>query len=422
MDNLLECTGGGFIFPDGTAVALENVDGMRRAVATLFGDRRDAAVQSFCDCAREVHEVGLPGLVPEYIACAREAGGSPEITARAILELGAALERADDLASAAIAYESAIDLPERDPFTWYFLYNNLGYCLAKTGRFVEAVPYCLAAIRINPAQYNAFKNLGIAYQGLGRFEEAAGCFRHAYIVNPRNGRARQHLADLLFGGRIDDVPDLLARRRVFEITESAFTEAQQNGGAFVNGTHVSINDFDGMYLSFAERFEVQTWSLCMALGFLCLFHVLEGVPIDLDRAMDRIATVGTPSEAACSLLQVAANLGDIGQPVIALEAFGRAKALIPGDAHFLLNQYHIQFGKFLLKGGRPREAETHYRESLRLDPWRDATHRGLGIVLLALGDIRGAEAAILTAAALSAWVECRIVGRVAGEVEADAPA
>jgi tetratricopeptide (TPR) repeat protein len=84
-----------------------------------------------------------------------------------------------------------------DPFTDYFVYNNLGYSLVRLGRFLEAEEGCRQAIEIDPQRPNAFKNLGLALQGQGRHAEAAQCFVKATQVNASDARSLRHLESLL---------------------------------------------------------------------------------------------------------------------------------------------------------------------------------------------------------------------------------
>ena len=401
MDNLLECPGGGYILPDGTSVALENVEEMHKALAPLFPDDPDTLVQSLCWCSLQIHEAGLPGLAPDYLDRAIAAGGSDEATANALLRTGAAFERMKDLQAAAETYERAMHLPEQDPFTWYYLHNNLGYCLSMLERYAEAVPHCLAAIRREPGVHNAFKNLGIALQGLGRVAEAAGCFRHACELNQEDDRARKHLADLLFGGRIEEVPNIYQRERCFLYARSRLVEITTNEGDTLNGEHVPMEDFDGMYLCLAEYFEDRTDITCMALGMLLWLYTLTEIPYDRHRAAEHITAAGSPAEAAASFVRLADNLDNIGHPAAALEFFARAEALIPRDDHFLQLRYHSRLGWCLTRLGRHREARPHFREAIRLDHWQASYHYGLGITLLAQGDTAAAEREMLTAGALS---------------------
>ena len=78
---------------------------------------------------------------------------------------------------------------ERKNDTWYFLNNNIGYCLNIEGRHQEAEKHCRAAIRINRKRRNAFKNLGIALEGKGRHVDAARNYLRAAKLCSTDPRA-----------------------------------------------------------------------------------------------------------------------------------------------------------------------------------------------------------------------------------------
>ena len=141
-----------------------------------------------------------------------------------LLCMGQFKERAGDFRGALKAYLSAMELPSEGNDDWYFLNNNIGYCLNWFGRYAEAIPYCLAAIAINPKRHNAYKNLGLALQGQGEFSKAA----HAYIVAtqicPRDGRALNLLEELVSQEkeRILDIGDVIAEmKKCRELVERA---------------------------------------------------------------------------------------------------------------------------------------------------------------------------------------------------------
>ena len=400
MENMIDSPGGGYILPDGTSVALENVEEMHRAFATTYQDDPDALAGFLCQCALEIHEAGLPGLAPDYLDRALAAGGSEEATSYALLRTGVGFENLKDLQAAAECYGRAMHFPERDPYTWYYLHNNLGYCLGNLGRFAEALPHCLAAIRIAPGRYNAFKNLGIALQGLGRVTEAAGCFRHAYALNPEDERARQHLADLLFEGRTGDVPDLYFRERFFRVAKSRVEEMVREDGASVGGNHAPLENYDAMYLALAESFGDRSDMICMALGILAWYYTLAEIPFEVSRAVNRIENSGSPIEAADALTRLADNLAAIGHPEEAMKCFARAEELFGPNDHYSLLDYHNRLGWCLARLGRHSEADPHFRAAIRLNPWPASSHYGLGITLLAQGDT-AAEREMLTADALA---------------------
>lgn len=391
-------------------VDVEDVEGTCRDVHRLCEGNRDDVVRCLCECTLFVLGQGLRGLVPEYVAVIRKAGGSPHVTARALLRIGAALERAGLPQCAVDCYGSAVNLCREDTLDAYFIYNNLGYCLAVSGRFAEAVPHCLAAIRVDPARHNAFKNLGLAFEGLGRTEDAAGCFRHACWVNPDDHRSRRHLAALLHSGRVEDVPDLAARRRCRDRAMGCMRQLEREGGARFDGRWLALADFDAMYLVLAQRLDADRGSLCLALGMLAWTLAARDVPLDAPRVARHIVASGTPAEAAHALVGLAHNLSSLKNDSEALGFFDRAAALLPAADDFLRMEYHFCLGDRLIDLCRHAQAERHFRECLRLDPWLDLGHRGLGIVLLGLGRPAEAEREIRVADSLTRARPYRVTG------------
>jgi tetratricopeptide (TPR) repeat protein len=132
-----------------------------------------------------------------------------------LLCMGQFKERVGDFGGALKTYLSAMKLPVEQNDDWYFLNNNLGYCLNWFGRHAEAIPYCLAAIGINPRRYNAYKNLGVALQGQGEYSRAALAYIEATRICPRDPRALHLLEDLVSRerGRIVDIGDIMAEMK-----------------------------------------------------------------------------------------------------------------------------------------------------------------------------------------------------------------
>ncbi len=121
------------------------------------------------------------------------------------------MEQLSDYQAALDAYSRAFQLPQEQNENWYFLNNNLGYCLNQVGQYQEAEKYCRAATDIEPRRHNAWKNLGIALQGQGLYVEAAKNLIRATNLCPTDSRALAHLADLIAGHReiLKKIPGLL---------------------------------------------------------------------------------------------------------------------------------------------------------------------------------------------------------------------
>jgi len=121
----------------------------------------------------------------------------PEKRATLLVSLGCLMERQEDFPAAIAYYREALPLEPARNMTWYFINNNLGYCLNIMGEHTEAERYCRAAIAIDAERHNAYKNLGIARRGQGDYVEAAACFITATERFPRDRRAFDHLLAMI---------------------------------------------------------------------------------------------------------------------------------------------------------------------------------------------------------------------------------
>ncbi len=120
-----------------------------------------------------------------------------EERAKCLLTMGQTMEQVGNFASAAGYYKRALALEPMHTWTWYFINNNLGYCLNNMERFSDAEPYCRRAIQMDPNRPNGYKNLGIALTGIGLYREAAQCFVAATQVNAADSRGYHLLMELL---------------------------------------------------------------------------------------------------------------------------------------------------------------------------------------------------------------------------------
>lgn len=125
-----------------------------------------------------------------------QAGGAEE-KAQQHLALGQTAELACDFAGAIRHYKAALALEPAEPGIWYFILNNLGYSHNQLGQFAEGEHYCRLALKADETRHNAHKNLGLALEGQGRSREAGACFARATLIAPVDGRAYQHLLDLI---------------------------------------------------------------------------------------------------------------------------------------------------------------------------------------------------------------------------------
>ena len=130
--------------------------------------------------------------------------------AEVYFHLGQMMERIHDWESARRWYTNALELEPRSRFYWYFLHNNLGFCLYKVKRFADAENYLHEAIGIDDTRANAFKNLGLIREGEGRYVEAAQSYVAAVRAEASDPRALRHLVELPDRHKevFDGIPDL----------------------------------------------------------------------------------------------------------------------------------------------------------------------------------------------------------------------
>jgi tetratricopeptide (TPR) repeat protein len=149
-----------------------------------------------------------------------EGESSPEQKAHFCLSAGQRMEKSGDYAAAAACYSLAFRLAPEKSDVWYFLHNNVAYCLNQIGNYEAAEVYCRAAIDINPGRHNAYKNLAIALQGQEQYVEAAGLFLQAVRLQPGDSRALWHLESLMDAHRVEitaAIPDI--RQQIAECRE-----------------------------------------------------------------------------------------------------------------------------------------------------------------------------------------------------------
>lgn len=166
------------------------------------------ALYQWTGCEEKIRDL-LTLLIEE------EAGGSPERKARLYVYLGQSHQRTGAYAEATTAYEAALRLQPRDPWSAYFANNNLGNCLNQLERYAQAGEACRRAIELNRYCPHGWRNIGISLEGLGDLAGAFSAFVQATRYYPADCRACELLENL-----VDRQPELLdipgARARLAE--------------------------------------------------------------------------------------------------------------------------------------------------------------------------------------------------------------
>lgn len=112
------------------------------------------------------------------------------------LAMGQLMEKMLQFDEAIRYYTQALSLEPVNSHTWYFIHNNLGFCLNHFGKHRDAEFYCRKAIEIEPSRQNAYKNLGVSLEGQGDYSGAAECYFRAIQVNASDARPITHLEAL----------------------------------------------------------------------------------------------------------------------------------------------------------------------------------------------------------------------------------
>lgn len=120
-----------------------------------------------------------------------------------------------------------IDTIKKNPASW-LARNNLGFILAKQGKFDEAVAHYRTAIKLKPDLEEAHNNLGIALVGQGKPDEAILHYREAVRLKPDYANAYSNWGLALAGqGKLGEA--VLCYREALRLKPGA-TETHNNLG------------------------------------------------------------------------------------------------------------------------------------------------------------------------------------------------
>jgi len=168
---------------------------------------------TICDLAIFYSRTSRQNIAMQYINRLMASTNDPERKALYFLQMGQIMEQIHNYEAAITFYTQAFSLEPVNSEAWYFINNNLGYCLNHFGRHKEAEPYCRAAIKIEPRRQNAYKNLGISLEGQGQYTEAAKSYIKAVQATAGDPRALLHLEELVakHSEILPDIPDIQAQ-------------------------------------------------------------------------------------------------------------------------------------------------------------------------------------------------------------------
>jgi tetratricopeptide (TPR) repeat protein len=216
----------------GKSLSREKAETLLLEKLRTAGEGRETALW---EIARFYSVVGPPEKALPYLRELGEHTGDPEKLAACYLAMGQLMEKTRDFLLATRFYRQAFTLEPSDSQNWYFINNNLGFCLNILGQYREAEAYCRAAIEIDPDRPNAYKNLGLSLQGQERYVQAAAAFVQAVQANASDPRALAHLEALFaehreIAGGFEDFEGLLrCSRDAVRVAQEAW-RAKGNGG------------------------------------------------------------------------------------------------------------------------------------------------------------------------------------------------
>ena len=173
---------------DGAPVTAEQAE--QHLLKQLVSGQRPAE-EVLWDLARFYSYTGRQPEAFDRVRQLVELAETAEKKAGCCLAMGQLMEQMQNFEMAIKYYSQALSLEPINGRAWYFIHNNLGYCLNHFGRYQEAEPYCRRAIEIDPLRHNAYKNLGIAAEGQGDYAGAALCYICAVQREASDPRALQ---------------------------------------------------------------------------------------------------------------------------------------------------------------------------------------------------------------------------------------
>ena len=183
-----------YIEPDGKIVTLEEAEKILLANLKKCEDELECTV---LDLVLLYCRQGQQEIAMQYLERLIAATVDPEKKAQYFLRMGQLLEQIRNFEGAITFYTQAFSLEPDNNTVWYFINNNLGFCLNHFNHYAEAESYCRAAIKIDPLKQNAYKNLGISLEGQGEYTRAAELYIKAVEINAADPRAYYLLEDLV---------------------------------------------------------------------------------------------------------------------------------------------------------------------------------------------------------------------------------
>jgi len=168
----------------------------RKKQILQYAERADDLMEAFYDPSVAYVKEGRYG---EAIFCLKELLERSLYVHEAVWALyamGQIMEQLSKFDQALTYYQEAATFCHRTYERFYWINNNIGYCLCMLGRYKEAERHCRLALDKDKDRANAYKNLGLALEGQNRLREAIDAYITATKINAKDVRATKNLEKL----------------------------------------------------------------------------------------------------------------------------------------------------------------------------------------------------------------------------------
>jgi Flp pilus assembly protein TadD len=156
--------------------------------------------------------------------------------ARPMILLGEALTKAGRDEEAIGLFRRAIQLAPCKVEDYYYNiavpFNDLGYILARQGKYAEAIEQYAEAIRLKPDYTLPYVNLGMALADQGRFDDAVSTINYTFRFKPESEEASEgvHTSLGIILARAGKLDDAIAQYELVLRTNPLSFTAQNNLG------------------------------------------------------------------------------------------------------------------------------------------------------------------------------------------------
>jgi predicted O-linked N-acetylglucosamine transferase (SPINDLY family) len=294
-------------------------------------------------------------------ACRRAIALAPG-SAHAHLNLGSALRALQRPEEAVASLAQAVKLQPGLARAW----NLMGLTWLESGHYARAVETYQQAVQVHPDAPGLHLNLAIALQEMGRLTEAETSARDCLRLDPNSSAAPNVLGNIMRGlGKLDAATGYF--RQAISLAPDFYEALSNLGNALYD-----LGRLEEAIQSYRQALDIKPDD-AEVLSNLGNALIGCGHHAEARHCLERALSISP------DLPQTWANLAsafhETGLMDDALTCYQRSLDLAPSAA------CHSNFGNALRDLGRLAEAETQYRQALRLKPTMADTWSNLGNVL-----------------------------------------